>query len=151
MDIRWEEVQLVQGGVMVFIPHSKTDRGEGAFVFVADTPTQRIHPGAALRQLQQLYGGQGGAVFTVGPGDAKAISKATVAHRLRQALRGVGVQRPELYATHSLRRGGATHAGKMGIPMRMVMVMGRWKSDVVRQYMYCSPEQVLDQSRILLS
>ncbi len=27
VDIRWEEVQLVQGGVMVFIPHSKTDRG----------------------------------------------------------------------------------------------------------------------------
>eukprot|EP00775_Hariotina_reticulata_P006070 gene6070-6309_t len=37
--------------------------------------------------------------------------------------------------------GGATHAAQVGVPVRFVQLMGRWKSDVVRLYMYASPSQ----------
>jgi integrase len=70
--------------------------------------------------------------------------------RLKKALAKIGVPHPELYAAHSLRRGGATHAARIGVPMRLIQVMGRWKSDAVRLYMYASPEQILQQSRLLL-
>jgi hypothetical protein len=53
----------------------------------------------------------------------------------------------QLYAAHSLRRGGATWAVRQGIPVRQVMVMGRWKSDVIREYLYCSVDAVMQASK----
>jgi site-specific recombinase XerD len=67
-----------------------------------------------------------------------ALAKTTVAVRLRKALQAVGVQEWELYAAHSLRRGGATWAVRQGVSWRRVQIMGRWKSDVVREYLYSS-------------
>ena len=56
-----------------------------------------------------------------------------------------------MYAAHFLRRGGATHAASVGEPLRYIMLMGRWKSDVVREYMYYTPSQVFAASAVMLN
>jgi integrase len=151
--IRWEHLHFCsQGGVMIFVPQSKTDPGEGAWVFLSPGVKEQVGvcPVRALRQLRVLTGGTG-YVFTGREGSGQALSKTTVGVRLHKALEAAGVQDWRLYAAHSLRRGGATHAAKVGIPLRLIQAMGRWKSDAVRMYLYCSPEQLLGASKALLA
>jgi hypothetical protein len=72
-------------------------------------------PVAALRVLRSVTtSGEAPAVGPVFVGRAShpvALAKTTVAVRLRKSLQAVGVQEWELYAAHSLRRGGATSVG----------------------------------------
>lgn len=147
--VRWRDVCFAEsGGALIYVPRSKTDQaGQGAWVFIASCPEESLMcPVAALRSLKALadHGGQqvasGGFVFTGGLGGRAGLAKTTVAVRLRKALQAVGVSDWDLYAAHSLRRGGATWAMRQGVSWRRVQVMGRWRSDVVREYLYCSVE-----------
>lgn len=51
---------------------------------------------------------------------------------------------PELFGTHLLRRGGATHASKSGQSLRMIKFMGHWRSDVEWEYLCASPSEMWD-------
>jgi integrase len=144
--IQWQHVHFPRsGGVMVFVPSSKTDpQGAGAWVFI---PAAKGAEGAlvdvvaALQQLREMQGGRG-FVFLARRDQTAPLSKQTVTWRVRKALQG-RVRGPSLYATHSLRRGGATHAPRCGVSLRYIMVLGRWRSDVVRQYIYCSGKEAM--------
>jgi integrase len=142
--IEWGQVHFCPRGVMLFVPRSKTDPGEGAWVFLAESG-QVTCPVRALRVLSLRFG-QVGAVFRGRKNDTQHLSKTTVGQRLKKALCTAGVAGWEFYAAHSLRRGGATHASRSGIPLRMIQIMGRWKSDAVRQYLYTSPQEILEAS-----
>lgn len=153
--IRWDHVSFTsKGGVLIYVPSSKTDQaGEGAWVFLAPcTDEQQLCPVQALLRLRAMYEEAGvsvtdGAVFRPHLKAPRALSKTTVAVRVRKGLEAVGVADWQLYAAHSLRRGGATWAVRQGIPVRQVMVMGRWKSDVIREYLYCSVDAVMQASK----
>jgi integrase len=143
--VDWEHVDFRSSGVMLYIPRSKTDQaGQGAWVFVAECEEDGLMcPVVALRWLRHYYVQRGeaqpsGTVFRSWPGQRKRLEKTTVALRLQKALERVGVQSWHLYAAHSLRRGGATWAVRMGVSLRQVQIMGRWASDVVREYLYSS-------------
>lgn len=143
--VDWRDVHFVDRGVMIYVPHSKTDQaGEGAWVFLAESEGSPsiTCPVRALRALQQLGKGEG-PVFTGKLGGAR-LSKNTVGVRLKKALAAAGVPDSDLYAAHSLRRGGASYAVKAGVSVRMVQILGRWKSDVVREYLYASPSEAWD-------
>ena len=146
----WRDLQFVQDrGVMVYVPLSKTDQAkEGAWVFIAEAPADAgLCPVRALRDLQRRYGGAGPVFRATAGGDR--LGKATVGSRLKKALVAAGVSGPELYSAHSLRRGGATHAAKSGVSVRMVRIMGRWRSDVVREYLYAAPSELWDAAAML--
>lgn len=143
--IEWQHIKFSSSGVMIYVPHSKTDQaGKGAWVFVSSCREDRLMcPVVALEWLQEFYIQQGerqpvGPIFRGRARVGKGLAKTTVAVRLRKWLQLVGVQGWQLYAAHSLRRGGATWAVRQGVSLRQVQVMGRWKSDVVREYLYCS-------------
>ena len=131
--------------MLIYVPRSKTDQaGEGAWVFIACCEEEAMCPVQALWRLRRLAvqdacGDPVGPVFTAREGKQQRLRKTTVGVRLRKALEKVGVQDWDLYAAHSLRRGGATWAVQQGVSVRQILVMGRWKSDVVRQYLYHSP------------
>lgn len=138
---------MAEGGVLIHVPRSKTDQaGQGAWVFVAECGIEGeglLCPVVALKWLQEFYRLREGSlpegpVFRSRAGSSDRLSKTTVAVRLRKVLELVGVPSPNLYAAHSLRRGGATWAVRNGVSLRQVQIMGRWKSDVVREYLYCS-------------
>lgn len=150
--LRWSHVHFfINKGMALFVPDSKTDPGEGAWVFLASAPAPHLAvcPVRALRAVQHITGGTG-AVFPASEHSQLALHKGTVGTRLKKRMREAGLPDFDLYAAHSLRRGGATHAGRVGLPVRQIMVMGRWRSDAVRQYMYCSPDQLWQASQQLL-
>jgi integrase len=91
--LAWEQVHFTQnGGVMLYIPQSKTDPGEGAWVLL-DAPGGRVDPVGALRRLRARAGGIGacGPVFRARETGSAALSKTTVAVRVRKVLECVGV------------------------------------------------------------
>lgn len=153
--IDWDDLRAVgQRGVLIFVPRSKTDQaGEGAWVFIsACDAEEQMCPVRALLRLRQLaprdvQGEPVGPVFRALPDRPRRLSKGTVGIRLHKWLKQAQVQDFDLYAAHSLRRGGATWAVRSGVPVRQVMVMGRWRSDVVREYLYHSPAELLEASR----
>ncbi len=146
----WQDVHFssTRSGVMIYMPRSKTDQaGEGAWVFLAAcTSDLQLCPVRALCRLAALTNAEG-PVFAATPSAGRPMSKTTVGVRLKKALAAAGVAGADKYAAHSLRRGGATYACHKGIPLRMVMMMGRWRSDVVRQYLYCAPTHMWEASR----
>eukprot|EP00882_Tetradesmus_deserticola_P008231 GHRQ01008676.1.p1 GENE.GHRQ01008676.1~~GHRQ01008676.1.p1 ORF type:complete len:348 (-),score=64.88 GHRQ01008676.1:210-1253(-) len=153
--IDWDVVRPIpqRGGVLLYVPYSKTDQaGVGAWVFIACCEDEEMCPVQALWRLRRLavkdaQGSPIGPVFTAWEGKQRRLAKTTVGVRLQKALQSVGVQNWDLYAAHSLRRGGATWAVRQGVSVRQIMVMGRWKSDVVREYLYHSPTELLGASR----
>lgn len=149
--MRWENIHFTPHGVMIFVPESKTDPSEGAWVFLADATAPTMRVSLALRALRLLLGRSDGPVFTGWQQHHQPMSKTTVGVRVRHWLAAAGVRSPDLYAAHSLRRGGATHAAQVGIPVRFIMTMGRWKSDSVRQYLYNSPSQLFQQSQLMVT
>jgi site-specific recombinase XerD len=149
----WEDVHFTTGGeVMMYLPRSKTDPGAGAWAFLGSGDGGNISPAAELRQLQLLAGGTtaSGPVFRTFQASTTRLRKNTIGPRLKKALAKAGVAAADMYAAHSLRRGGATHAAHVGVHTRLIQVMGRWKSDAVRQYLYTSPQQLFDASQRML-
>ena len=125
--VDWEHIAFRDAGVMVYVPRSKTDQaGQGAWVFVASCREDGVMcPVRALQRLSEFYIMQGerfpvGPVFRSRAGSGSRLAKTTVAVRLRKVLQRVGVQGWELYAAHSLRRGGATWAANQGVALRQV-------------------------------
>jgi integrase len=153
--IRWEHVRFPKrGGVMIFVPSSKTDQGgQGAWVWLAAAEGEEgaaMDIAAALQQLKEMQGdGDKSCVFLARRDRTEPMAKATVTHRLRKALQG-SVSDAELYASHSLRRGGATHAARSGVCLRLIKVLGRWRSDSVRLYLYCCGEDAMKAAERML-
>ena len=117
-------------------------------MFIAGCPEQQqLCPVAALQQLRTASSGSG-AVFTA-EGGSKALSKSTVGVRLHKALAAAGISNWELYGAHSLRRGGATYAVQQGVSLRKIMIMGRWRSNVVREYLYAAPSETWQAAQAL--
>ena len=148
--LAWEHVSFFGKGLVLFVPLSKTDPGAGAWVFVAAAVDRAVCPIGALRGLQRWQPDGRGPVFRPHADSSAALSKATVGPRLRKALRAVAVPDWALYAAHSLRRGGATHAAQLGVSYRMIQVLGRWRSDAMRHYLYCCPDELWAASAQML-
>ena len=138
---------------MLYLPKTKTDPGAGSWVSLSAPEDSVINPGMCLQQLKDMVGvvDHDEWVFKSSQLATAPLSKTTVAPRLKKALARAGVAGADLYAAHSLRRGGATHAAKVGVPLRFIKVMGHWKSDTVREYLYASPDVVWGYSRAMLS
>ena len=66
-------------------------------------------------------------------GKRVALSHTFLVKVLKQLLVAIG-ESPELFAGHSLRRGGATLAFALGVHASYVMVMGDWASMAVLGY-----------------
>lgn len=147
--IEWRDLHVYENGgeaekgVAIYVPYSKTDQaGEGAWVFVAACEEEKeMCPLRALQRLRK-WGSADGKVFTAYAGGV-GMKKLTVGSRLKQDLGEAGVAEAQQYAAHSLRRGGATHAARQKIALRKIQMMGRWKSDVVRLYLYAAPVELM--------
>ena len=80
--IKWEHIHFCpQGGVIVFVPQSKTDPGEGAWVFLSRGQDHNLGvcPVRALKQLHDLTGGEG-YVFTGRKGPSAHLSNYDSRH-----------------------------------------------------------------------
>ena len=54
--------------------------------------------------------------------------------KMRQLIEKIGLD-PEVFSTHSFRRGGATFAFKSGVSSELIQLHGDWKSDAYKNYL----------------
>jgi len=153
----WEHVVFCEGrGVVLFFPSFLTDPSFGAavaWVLVARAPghARAICPVRTLRDLQSYFLPATGPLFRLGHESAHALSKTTVGVWLRKALQQASIPRWDLYAAHSMRAEGATHAARVGVPPRLVQAMGCWQCYAVRMYLYHSPSDLWGASGRMLN
>ena len=50
---------------------------------------------------------------------------------------------PGDYASHSLRRSGATHLFLNGVPVETIRIIGDWRSDAIYKYLKPTPDSKL--------
>ncbi|WIA17443.1 hypothetical protein OEZ85_014290 [Tetradesmus obliquus] len=145
--------KLVRRAMRVAAKHAVTSVSQKRPLSRADLRVLVKH----LRSRRDFIGDRDAAMFLVGwagmfSADGKVFTayaggvgmkKLTVGSRLKQDLGEAGVAEAQKYAAHSLRRGGATHAARQKIALRKIQMMGRWKSDVVRLYLYAAPVELM--------
>ena len=59
--------------------------------------------------------------------------------RLRNLFKIVS-EPPLAYGCHSFRRGGATHAFRIGVPTELIRSLGDWRSEAYTRYIVSSPD-----------
>ena len=79
----------------------------------------------------------------------KAASGAQISEALKLGAGDLGLG-PRRYATHSLRRGGATTMVAAGILTEVIRRWGRWLSDCWRRYVFGTAEELDDMSRTMV-
>jgi hypothetical protein len=88
-----------------------------------------------------------------GPGFSEGSLKPLVFHQLADGIKAAAARagmNPALFATHSLRRGGATSAMSSGIHPHFTMFQGDWKSDAYMAYFELSMVDKLYISQAIL-
>lgn len=81
----------------------------------------------------------------------KPIAEGTARSNLKQYLSTfLPAGKVAQLSTHSLRKGGATEAVHLGVPMPLIKAQGRWRSDAVYAYALNSDKEVLTLTQTLL-
>ena len=79
----------------------------------------------------------------------KAVSNAQISEALKLGASDLGLD-PRRYATHSLRRGGATAMAAAGIPTEVIRRWRRWFSDCWRRCVFGTAEELEDMARTMV-
>ena len=78
--------------------------------------------------------GVNGPLFIISNGYTdRPLTAALFAQRLKYVLSSIGVNK-QSYATHSCRRGGASWAYRLDVPVDTIKVIGDWKSLAYQRY-----------------
>jgi len=134
-----------QSKLSVHLRSSKTDPdGVGHTILVGPSTDQLICPIAAMVDYLALRR-QGNLLFMYYNG--QPLTTDAVTREIRDLLPLCGVTNVNAYASHSFRIGAATSAAMAGVPEHVIRVMGRWRSDVVHQYIRAATSDVLQVSK----
>ncbi|GFR49378.1 hypothetical protein Agub_g11378, partial [Astrephomene gubernaculifera] len=147
--LRLGDVHSLTGGVhVVRITRSKTDQvGAGVDVHLGASSGSGVRIGRIIgRHLERARSGgaePSAPLFTRGPQwgpGSEAWRKEGFTRRLRALLGEMQRALPQIagrvpdYASHSLRRGGATAAAEGGASGEQIKAHGRWRSEAVSAY-----------------
>jgi len=129
--------QTEEGEVMwLNLRHSKTNQfGERSHRLAIYPTGGSLCPVAAVRHLFETVPGEGGAhafAFT-SRGKVQPLTHTVFVRHLKGLLHSAGCD-PASYSGHSLRRGGATLAFRLGMSMEQIMEHGDWRSLAVMVY-----------------
>lgn len=118
-------------GMTCYLPHTKGDRQYRGTTFKIPALNQ-LCPVTAYIDWIQLSGLTQGAVFRSinqwGHLGKEGIHIDSLIPLLRKLFAEIGIDSPELYSTHSLRRGFANWATANGWDMKMLMEYVGWKN-----------------------
>ena len=144
-------------GLVVHIVESKTDRAaEGQLVQIAARESEAETYLCPVRTVRFLFGlrRQGQAhVFAEARENLNpaGLSESTIRSRLKDYLAVfMPAEKVRRLGSHSLRKGGATAAVQAGVPIRLIKLQGRWKSDAVFLYTLVSDDEALAVSNMVL-
>lgn len=130
--LQWEHIQFVSDGIIVMIPRSKTDQvGAGQHCVIPFGPAPRC-PVRALIAWRDVAKFWEGSIFRQLSKTGNILSKAITAHHINRIVKAcvkkAGLPNAKQYSAHSLRRGFATEAARLGASMPSIQRHGRWKT-----------------------
>ena len=134
--------------VTLRIKQSKTDpfrRGVSVHLHQTNVP---LCPVSALLAYLVLRGSQDGPLFQMEGG--APLSRTQLVSEVRAALQAAGMD-PSKYAGHSFRIGAATTAAACGVPVDIIKMLGRWRSDAYQLYVKIPGLELALISRTLAS
>lgn len=132
VSLTWEHIQFVSDGMIITLPRSKTDQtGEGAPCIIPFGNDARC-PVRALIHWREVSGQWAGGIFRritkAGQVRAEAIGPRYWNRLIRELALAAGLPNAEQISSHSLRRGFATEAARLGASMPAIQRHGRWRS-----------------------
>lgn len=132
VSLQWEQVSFESDGMIITLPRSKTDQtGQGAPCVIPFGSEGRCPVQALLewRQQSKLWDG---AIFRRISKTGNLGKQAICAHHLNRLIQKLaadaGLPNAQLYSAHSLRRGFATEAARLGASMPAIQRHGRWRT-----------------------
>ena len=137
--LHWEDVRFVSDGLIIHVPRSKTDQtGEGAQCVIPFGNAGRC-PIRALIDWREASGQWEGAIFRRllkgGQVSDRALNPLSWNQILKRLVKETGLSHADQISSHSLRRGFATEAARLGASLAAIQRHGRWRStDMVLEY-----------------
>ncbi|MEK6731899.1 MAG: site-specific integrase [Pseudomonadota bacterium] len=132
VNLTWEQVSFERDGMIILLPRSKTDpTGEGAKCVIPFGNDTRC-PVRALIEWRKASNQWSGSIFRriskTGTLNKKSITPRHWSKVVQGLAKSVGLPEPERFSSHSLRRGFATEASRLGASMPAIQRHGRWRS-----------------------
>ena len=129
VNVEYEDLELVEEGLKIFIKRSKTDQaGEGSLKAIPYFNSQEYCPVTKLKDWIEYANIKKGKIYNISD---KSVSLIIKKYALLAELD------PNLYGGHSLRSGFATSAAESGVEERNIMAMtGHKTSQMVRRYIH---------------
>ena len=148
--LRWRDVCVTDTAVYLTIPYSKADLSP-ATVALSARPDMLCPVKAYLwyRSFFAATPSSDSAFFVVEPSSSSAVLKTSFQTALKTWVRSVLHLDPAAYASHSLRRGGATALMEAGVSEVLIASHGRWHSLAYRLYLEFSGSRMLMPTSLL--
>jgi hypothetical protein len=80
----------------------------------------------------------------------RPVANTTITQELKDAAEEMGLESAR-YATHSLRRGGATALNAAGVNTEIIRRWGRWLSDCWKRYVFGTTEELGDMASAMVN
>lgn len=128
------DVVFEEPGLRVFIRSSKTrvDPSHFHILPIAGLGSHQLCPRSATAAMVQAKpAGQNTPLLQAK--DGSPITAGWLRAQLRELLQQAGYS-AERFTFHSLRRGGATFAHRLGLGLQAIKQQGDWRSDAVKRY-----------------
>jgi site-specific recombinase XerD len=132
VSLTWEQISFGDGGITVKLNRSKTDQtGEGADCVIRVNVGNRC-PVQALIDWRVASNRYAGAIFSKFSKTGRLLDRVMSADGFNSILKSIALDAKISYAknisAHSLRRGFATEASRLGASMPTIQKHGRWRS-----------------------
>ena len=132
VSLKWEQVSFVNDGMVITLPRSKTDQvGQGAPIVIPFGNESRCPVQALLewRNASKLWDGYiFRRISKTGSLNKNPIGDHYLNRLIRQIIKTAGITNSEFYSAHSLRRGFATEAARLGASLPSIKHHGRWRT-----------------------
>ncbi len=131
VQIKVEHIEWKDQGIDILIPQSKTDQTHGGQYCALPYGKGLFCPIAALNQWLKMANIERGPLFREikkgGKLKASPLTPLSVNHILKKRAHDAGIPHADKFSSHSLRRGMATSASRLGVQIPAIMRQGRWK------------------------
>jgi hypothetical protein len=151
--LRWVDFTMTDWGFLIAVRWFKTIqfRQRTLLIPFMGVPNHPLCPRSAVSNYFQSVPAPDSSPAFVVPdeqGHLKTLTYSSFSSHLNRVLSLAGYQ-TTLFATHSLRRGGATFAAGINCPSELIQLQGDWKSSAYLRYTARSLDQRLQLARAM--
>lgn len=132
VSLQWSQIEFVSEGMIVTLPRSKTDQAGQGQTCIIPFGNQKRCPVQGLIAWRQASKVSSGFIFRRISKTERVLGSAITAKYfnvlIKNLAKAVNFPNAAGYSSHSLRRGFATEAARLGASMPAIQRHGRWRT-----------------------